>query len=284
MITDKYRYAIVYEEGTEDIVLQYCDSGEIVRRRDAAEIEQEQSEKLWEKREQEHHEDSAANIGCHRDTTLTPEAKRETEVDGDELDELWEEREHELESTGEAGWNSDTTFHPCPSPALNPVSSPLQNYPGWLATAIAPLICYISQANPRTLYQDREEIHEGYSGSVFSAQLTLPAIANHGPRLPVEAEMKDKTNYQVGMTTVVAIKSLAILPTGSQKKIQNLKKELEVLDMVRHKHIMSKQAVYLDLVEDALWITMDLMEMSLTHFLTTITRLDCFWAIGQSHD
>lgn len=60
----------------------------------------------------------------------------------------------------------------------------------------------------------------------------------------------------------VAIKNVPILPSGSPK-INDLRSELALMNGISHPHILTMDALYVDLVEDCLWIRMDLMERSL---------------------
>ncbi|KAG6888639.1 hypothetical protein C0992_007991 [Termitomyces sp. T32_za158] len=174
---------------------------------------------------------------------------------------------------------------PIPSLALAPVPtptsatsfvtttplSPFHRYPGWLSAIVRPLEEYIDDSiDPREYYLDLQEIAEGDSGSVFAARLTpTPSIANLW--LPPRIKARDAEDLANRCTTVVAIKSVAILPTGSPKLV-DLEKELRIMRKLMgegggqgqgHDNVLGMEAVYVDLVEDALWIRMELMERSL---------------------
>ena len=64
----------------------------------------------------------------------------------------------------------------------------------------------------------------------------------------------------------VAIKHVTLLPGGSQK-LSDLRRELELLRGARHPHVLQMEGLYVDLVEDSLWIGMELMERSLADML-----------------
>ncbi|KDQ55900.1 hypothetical protein JAAARDRAFT_133058 [Jaapia argillacea MUCL 33604] len=132
-----------------------------------------------------------------------------------------------------------------PSAISSSSSSPLtpaQRYPGWMYEVVRPLEEFIDDVpDPRELYVDLQEIAEGDSGSVFSAR---------------------QVNTPLGSPTFVAIKQVAILPSGSQK-LRDLERELVLLKRVRHQNVLGMDALHVDLVEDTLWIQMELMERSL---------------------
>lgn len=131
--------------------------------------------------------------------------------------------------------------------------SPAQRYRGWLSEVLAPLDDFIDdKVDPRDSYQDLREIAEGESGYVYEARVVIrrSVRSSTAPLLsPVEGG-------------VVAIKSVPILPSGSPK-LSEIKKELEVMRNVKHAHVLTMDGLYVDLVEDSLWIRMELMERSL---------------------
>ncbi|KAF5391711.1 hypothetical protein D9757_001666 [Collybiopsis confluens] len=65
----------------------------------------------------------------------------------------------------------------------------------------------------------------------------------------------------------VAIKTVPILPSGSTK-LDEVRNELGLLRGVMHINILGMHALYVDLVEDSLWIRMELMERSLADVVT----------------
>ncbi|KAI0830228.1 kinase-like protein [Trametes gibbosa] len=124
--------------------------------------------------------------------------------------------------------------------------SPAPRYPGWLSAVVAPLKSFINdQMDPRDLYADLREIAEGESGSVYAARVLDTSWSPE----------KEPGSF-------VAIKNVPILPSGSPK-IDDLRRELSLLKGASHAHILTMDALYVDLVEDSLWIRMDLMERSL---------------------
>ncbi|OBZ74952.1 Serine/threonine-protein kinase shk1/pak1 [Grifola frondosa] len=134
-----------------------------------------------------------------------------------------------------------STSSSSPSP-----SSPAPRYPGWVSAVVAPLKEFINDAvDPRDIYADLREIAEGESGSVYAARVISPRTT---------------------LSTCVAIKNVPILPSGSPKLV-DLRRELTLMRGVQHPHILTMDGVYVDLVEDSLWIRMDLMERSLADII-----------------
>ncbi|KAG6902639.1 hypothetical protein C0995_013764 [Termitomyces sp. Mi166 len=162
---------------------------------------------------------------------------------------------------------------PTPIPTPAPLS-PFQRYRGWLSSVVEPLSPYIDDAvDPRSFYLDLQEIAEGDSGSVYAARL-VPSPDIERLRLPEDVRRSDWDDLRNGRTTVVAIKSVAIVPSGSSSKIGDLERELGVMRTLReggyHENVLGIQAVYVDLVEDALWIRMELMERSLADVVNLV--------------
>ena len=158
-----------------------------------------------------------------------------------------------------------------PSPAKGPVTStttsgttplsPFQLYRGWLSEVVAPLEEYIDETvDPRNHYLDLKEIAEGESGSVFTARLSEKNA--HKLRLPPLIKAKDSDDIANGRPVLLAIKSVAIVPSGSPKLL-DLKKELVLMRGLWHENVLGMDALYVDLSEDSLWIRMELMERSL---------------------
>jgi len=158
-----------------------------------------------------------------------------------------------------------------PSPTKGPVASmttpgttplsPFQLYRGWLSEVVAPLEEYIDEAvDPRNHYLDLKEIAEGESGSVFAARLSEKNA--HKLRLPPLIKAKDSDDIANGRPVLLAIKSVAIVPSGSPKLL-DLKKELVLMRGLWHENVLGMDALYVDLLEDSLWIRMELMERSL---------------------
>ncbi|KAJ6578864.1 kinase-like domain-containing protein [Mycena vulgaris] len=158
-----------------------------------------------------------------------------------------------------------TQLSPGPLTALGLAQTPLtpaQRYAGWVAAAVAPLEEFIDeQADPREFYADLQEIAEGESGSVFAATL-IPTAPLHRLRLPPLVHARDVADVDSGRRSLVAIKSVGLLPGGSAKLV-DVERECRLLRGLRCEQILGMDALYVDLVEDALWIRMELMERSL---------------------
>ena len=141
--------------------------------------------------------------------------------------------------------------------------SPYQQYRGWLSAVVAPLEEFIDEAvDPRNHYLDLKEIAEGESGSVFSA--CLNPITASKLRLPPAIKAKDAEELlqRPQQPKLVAIKIVAIVPSGSPKLV-DLQRELTLMKGLGHENVLGMDGVYVDLVEDSLWVRMELMERSL---------------------
>jgi hypothetical protein len=141
--------------------------------------------------------------------------------------------------------------------------SPFQQYRGWLSAVVAPLEEFIDETvDPRNHYLNLTEIAEGESGSVYSACLN-PLTASK-LRLPPAIKAKDEEDMSQHpeQTKLVAIKSVAIVPSGSPKLV-DLQRELTLMKGLSHENVLGMDGVYVDLVEDSLWVRMELMERSL---------------------
>ncbi|KAL4253799.1 protein kinase superfamily protein [Abortiporus biennis] len=146
-------------------------------------------------------------------------------------------------SKGKNTWTSSI-----PSP-----HTPAPIYPGWVSEVVAPLRKFINdRVDPRELYTDLQEIAEGESGSVFSARTV---------------DDEDESTS----ASLIAIKNVALLPSGSSKLV-DLERELKILKNTSHQHILTMDAMYVDLVDDALWIKMELMDRSLADVVALIAE------------
>lgn len=124
--------------------------------------------------------------------------------------------------------------------------TPASPYPGWVNEVVEPLRPYIdAKTDPRNLFADLHEVAEGESGSVYAAR--------------VVASPSEEPAF-------VAIKQVALVPSGSAK-LDDLQRELSLMKQVRHANILRMEALYVDRVEDALWIRMELMDRSLADVL-----------------
>ncbi|KAJ7620555.1 kinase-like domain-containing protein [Mycena polygramma] len=168
--------------------------------------------------------------------------------------------------------NGSSPLHVTPSHDVNrdsgasDVSSLAPRYVGWVAAAVAaavaPLREFIDEpVDPREFYWDLQEIAEGESGSVFAATL-VPDAPIHNLKLSPPLKARDVQQLANGRRVLVAVKSVALLPGGSAKLVA-VKRECELLRGLWCEQVLGMDALYVDLVEDALWIRMELMERSL---------------------
>ncbi|KAJ2915100.1 hypothetical protein MD484_g5300, partial [Candolleomyces efflorescens] len=152
--------------------------------------------------------------------------------------------------------------------------TPFQRYRGWLSEVVAPLEDYIDeQIDPRDHYLDLKEIAEGESGSVYSARLTHKD-ADKLHRLPAHVKAKDAEDIANGREILVAIKSVAIVPSGSPK-LNDLRHELGLMRgplAPGNENLVALDALYVDLLEDTLWIRMELMERSLADVISLVDQ------------
>lgn len=161
-------------------------------------------------------------------------------------------------------------------------SSPALRYPGWVSTVLSKvgLETFVDEkVDPRDYFGGLTEVAEGESGFVYQAKVvrTVPGskLTRRGP--------------QPG--SVVAIKAVPILPSGSSK-LDDLRREVEVMRRVFEDdrfaapssppsvsgypagmaHLLIMEAMYVDLQEDSLWIRMELMERSLADVVALVEQ------------
>ena len=159
------------------------------------------------------------------------------------------------------------------SGSLNP------RYPAWLAAIVLPLAEFIDDAaDPRAIFTDLQEIAHGESGSVYAAH-AVPSVAQQfqpmTPRSPARTLSqeskridKDKEGCEGG-TPVVAIKRVPLLRGGSTK-LTDLQRELELARSLRNANVLRMERLYVDVVEENLWIGMELMDRSLADVLGVV--------------
>ncbi|KAI0920551.1 hypothetical protein AcV5_010260 [Taiwanofungus camphoratus] len=139
-----------------------------------------------------------------------------------------------------------------PSPA-----NPAPRYPGWVSAVVAPLRAFLDETvDPRVLFGELCEIGEGESGSVYAARILAPLFPS-------------SSSSSAPSSSYVAIKNVPLLPSGSPK-LEDLKRELSLMRNVQHPNILSMDALYVDVVEDSLWVRMQLMERSLADIVVLI--------------
>ena len=172
--------------------------------------------------------------------------------------------------SGPVSHPSQSSFPPTIPDHIIPVTS---RYRGWLSEVVKPLEEFIDEAiDPREHYIDLEEIGEGGSGSVFAAQ-----IADYKDltklRLDPALTRRDVETLDSGEPIAIAIKNVAIVPSGSPKLLE-LERELKLMKGLSSEYIIGMDALYVDLVEDSLWIWMELIDRSLADVMDSGLVLD----------
>jgi hypothetical protein len=171
-------------------------------------------------------------------------------------------------------------------PRFTCTGAALPRYPAWLAAVVLPLAEFIDDsADPRALFADLQEIAQGESGSVYAAR-AVPAVAHQfrppaplspvpgsaspssSPSLSAPAEEEEEG---VGQQTheLVAIKRVRLLRGGTEKLL-DLRRELELARALRHANVLRMERLYVDVVEESLWIGMELMDRSLADVLAVV--------------
>jgi hypothetical protein len=150
-------------------------------------------------------------------------------------------------------------------------------YPAWLAAIVLPLVEFIDDAaDPRAIFTDLQEIAQGESGSVYAAH-AVPAVAQQfrpmTPRSPARRLSQECKRFEKdsgeGGAAQVAIKRVMI-PRGGSSKLVDLRRELELARALRHANVLRMERLYVDVVEESLWIGMELMDRSLADVLAVV--------------
>jgi hypothetical protein len=145
-------------------------------------------------------------------------------------------------------------------------SPPANQYQGWVASALSPLSGFIERStNPRDYYLDLKEIAYGSSGTTVYVARLADIPLDH-LKLPIQVKERDRQDRLAQRPTFVAIKSVPIMPSGSAELTEVLH-ELCIMRDLRCANILSMDALYVDPVEDALWIRMELMTRSLASII-----------------
>ncbi|KAH8987300.1 kinase-like domain-containing protein [Lactarius akahatsu] len=127
-------------------------------------------------------------------------------------------------------------------------------YPAWLAAIVLPLAEFIDDAaDPRAIFTDLQEIAEGESGSVYAAHAECVRVGKEGCE----------------GAALVAIKRVPI-PCDGSPKLTDLRGELELARSLRHANVLRMERLYVDVVEESLWIGMELMDRSLADVLGVV--------------
>lgn len=136
-------------------------------------------------------------------------------------------------------------------------------YGGWVASAIAPLAEFIDMpVNPRDHYVDLRDIAESSGGTMLYVARLDPA-RHERLMLPEDVRELDEDDVSAERPTFVAIKTVPIMPAGSSK-LGEVVRERRILSDVHCENILHMDALYVDPVEDALWIRMELMTRTLS--------------------
>ncbi|KAJ7865175.1 kinase-like domain-containing protein [Mycena olivaceomarginata] len=136
-------------------------------------------------------------------------------------------------------------------------------YGGWVASAIAPLAEFIDMpVNPRDHYVDLRDIAESSGGTMLYVARLDPACHDRLV-LPEDVRELDEDDVSAERPTFVAIKTVPIMPAGSSK-LGEVVRERRILSDVHCENILHLDALYVDPVEDALWIRMELMTRTLS--------------------
>ena len=153
-------------------------------------------------------------------------------------------------------------------------------YPAWLAAIVLPLVEFIDDAaDPRAIFTDLSEIAQGESGSVYAAH-AVPSVAQQfrpmTPRSPARRLSQECKRFEKdeNAAQVVAIKRVLIPRDGglssSSSKLVDLQRELELTRSLRHANVLRMERLYVDVVEESLWIGMELMDRSLADVLSVV--------------
>ncbi|KAJ7697231.1 kinase-like domain-containing protein, partial [Mycena rosella] len=125
----------------------------------------------------------------------------------------------------------------------------------WVKSVISPLREFIDMPiNPRHHYLDLQEIADGPGGTTLYVA-RLADTQRDRLTLPTHVAARDQL--------FVAIKSVPIMPTGSSKLVEVLR-ELRIMRHIQCENILGMDALYVDPVEDTLWIRMELMTRTLS--------------------
>ncbi|KAJ6472227.1 hypothetical protein DFH09DRAFT_809852, partial [Mycena vulgaris] len=120
-------------------------------------------------------------------------------------------------------------------------------YEGWVASAISPLSAFIDlQVNPRHHYVDLQEIADGPGGTTL---------------------YRDERALRADRSTFVDIKTVPIMPAGGAK-LGEVLQELTAIRGIQSANILQLDALYVDPLEDTLWIRMELMTRTMASVIT----------------
>ncbi|KAJ7495447.1 kinase-like domain-containing protein [Mycena latifolia] len=156
------------------------------------------------------------------------------------------------------------------SAASNDMSSQsVRQQQGWVPSVLSPFIGFIdAPINPRNHYLDLKEIASDRPGGTTLYVARLADAWRDQLMLPSHVKERDQHDFHAKRPTFVAIKSVPIMPTGSPKLVEVLR-ELRLMHDIRCENILGMDALYVDPIENALWIRMEFM----TRTLSSVTEL-----------
>ncbi|KAK7041506.1 hypothetical protein VNI00_009374 [Paramarasmius palmivorus] len=148
--------------------------------------------------------------------------------------------------------------------SLEPLEEPPEVYCGWLSSLIQPLKRFITPANDfKDYYYDLQEISDTINGSVFLAKARIERISH--------TFLSKFHQPSVAKQTMVAIRCIFLVPSWTSA-LEELKHELSTLDGLSHANIHRIDALYIDFLDDSLWIRTELMKCRLSHILELVSK------------
>ncbi|KAF7378260.1 Kinase-like protein [Mycena sanguinolenta] len=139
------------------------------------------------------------------------------------------------------------------------------HYQTWVESALSPFMQWIDiSVNPRNYYLDLQEIAEGPGGQTTLYRARLADFTSGDSVLPTHIKEQDQQARLAQRTTLVAIKSV---PISGNTKLKEVLDEFSIMHNLRCEHILSMDAIYVDPVEDALWVRMEYMTRSISSII-----------------
>ncbi|KAJ7020028.1 kinase-like domain-containing protein [Mycena alexandri] len=134
--------------------------------------------------------------------------------------------------------------------------SPRNTSPRVMA-ALTPFSGFIDPNNPQEYYIRREKIAEGSDGTSLCVA-RLADVSTERLMLPTHIKEQDRLDRLAYRTTFVAIKTV-LIPASGNATLSEVLRELCIMRDLRCKNVLTMDALYVDPVEDILWIRMELM-------------------------
>jgi p21-activated kinase 1 len=164
-------------------------------------------------------------------------------------------------------------------PRFTSTGAATPRYPSWLAAIVLPLAEFIDDsADPHALFTDLQEIAQGESGSLYSARaapVVAPQFRPPTPRSPASgcsspsSLSDDESGVSQQKPTLVAIKRVPLV-RDTTTGLTDMRRELELARALRHANVLRMERLYVDVVEESLWIGMELMDRSLADVLAVV--------------